>query len=165
MQFILSMQLHSPCSIMYKTFMLCACSGYLLATSFSAANALPLNGFYSYHVGRSQGKRDYSSIVYLKSSHSEVSIFRVIEEDPLGSLWRCGGLGCKLKAQEKIGNLSLKRDANGFKVIKAGGAAGFLLSSSCLLSEAPLGYAMECKSENSPWQQNSRSFAIFNPGS
>ena len=138
---------------------------FLMASPF-AANALPLNGYYTYEIRRSETDRVlHSSPLLLKSSGLRLSIFRTIEADPLGSLWRCGGLGCDRKAQDKIGTLWFKKDANGLKVIKANGSAKFLSGSKCRLINGPLGKQLGCQSTNAPWSNNFEVFSLFSPGS
>ena len=70
-------------------------SGLFLATLPAAANELPLNGYYAYEIRRTESERVlHSSPLFLKSSGLRLSVFRTIEVDPLGSFWRCGGMGC-----------------------------------------------------------------------
>lgn len=143
-----------------------AFSTLFAVTKCAAANALPLNGYYTYEIRRSEsGRVLHSSPLLLKSSGLELSIFSTIEVDPLGSNWRCGGLGCDRKAQDKIGTILFREDANGLKVIKANGSAKFLSGSNCRLIDGPLGEQLGCLSSNAPWSDNFESFTLFSPGS
>ena len=140
----------------------------LFAMAFpTAANPLPLmNGYYTYEIRRSEGERIlHSNPVLLKSSGLELSIFRTIVVDPLGSDWRCGGLGCDRKVHKKIGTLLFKGDSNNLNIIKATGSAKFLLGSNCRLINGPLGAQLGCQSSNAPWSDNFESFTLFSPGS
>ena len=141
-------------------------SALFAVTLPTAANALPLNGYYTYEIRRSEGERVlHSSPLLLQSSGLELSIFRTIEVDPLGSNWRCGGLGCDRKAHDKIGTILFRKDTNGLQVIKANGAAKFLSGSNCRLINGPLGEQLGCQSSNAPWSDNFKSFTLFSPGS
>lgn len=141
-------------------------SALFAVTLPTAANALSLNGYYAYEIRRSEGERVlHSSPLLLKSSGLELSIFRTIEVDPLGSNWRCGGLGCDRKVQDKIGTLLFREDTNSLRVIKANGSAKFLLGSTCRLINGPLGEQLGCQSSNAPWSENFESFTLFSPGS
>lgn len=141
-------------------------SGLFLATLPAAANELPLNGYYAYEIRRTESERVlHSSPLFLKSSGLRLSVFRTIEVDPLGSYWRCRGMGCDRKVQDKIGSLLFMKDAQGLTVIKADGAVKFLLGSSCRLINGPLGVQLGCQSSNAPWSQDYKSFVIFSPGS
>ena len=139
---------------------------FFAVTLPTAASALPLNGYYTYEIRRSEGKRVlHSSPLLLKSSGLELSIFRTIEVDPLGRNWRCGGLGCDRKAHDKIGTLLFRKDSDRLKVVKANGSAKFLSGSSCRLINGPLGERLGCQSSNAPWSDNFESFTLFSPGS
>ena len=141
-------------------------SAFFAVTLSTAANALPLNGYYTYTIKRSEsGRVLHSSPLFLKSYGLLLSIFRTIEVDPLGSYWRCGGLGCDLKAQDKIGSLLFRKDADRLRVIKADGSANFLLGSNCRFINGPLGPQLGCQSSNAPWSENFESFTLFSPGS
>ena len=141
-------------------------SALFAVTLPTTANALPLNGYYNYEIRRSEDERVlHTSPLWLKSSGLELSIFRTVEVDPLGSNWRCGGLGCDRKAQDKVATLLFSEDGNGLKVVKASGSAKFLSGSNCRLINGPLGEQLGCRSSNAPWSDNFESFTLFLPGS
>ena len=144
-----------------------ALSALFAVTLPTTANALPsMHGYYTYEIRRSEGERIlYSNPLLLKSSGLELSIFRTIVVDPLGSNWRCGGLGCDRKVHEKIGTLLFRGDSDNLKVIKATGSAKFLSGSNCRFMKGPLGTKLGCQSSNAPWSDNFESFTLFSPGS
>ena len=106
----------------------------------------------------------YSSTIAVKVFKNQMSLFRTCKSDPLGSLARCGALGCDLGIGDPIGVVQFQYDGARFVVANATGSTKFLRGATCEVTSSVYGGVLSCASSNTPSTITMQSVYEFAPG-
>jgi hypothetical protein len=128
-------------------------------------NNLGIEGFVSYEWLRPEDNEIlYESVVFTVSRDNNLCIYQAVQQDPFGSLARCGGLGWDLEQGELVAVLEFTQNSDGTLLIQsASGSGSFIRGAVCQVDDSyfPI---LVCRSPQSPNPQvQGDAIIVFTP--